>query len=85
MVTAAGQDQLDELTAKLRQTEGQLLTGLADEEAGVLRDLLQRVARRVTGVDGEALVTCDEPRTSLDLRLTSTKVAGHDGKGGTVE
>jgi DNA-binding MarR family transcriptional regulator len=55
VVTAAGEKVLGELTARLEQTERQLLIGLSDEEAKVLRDLLQRVALRVTGGDDEPL------------------------------
>jgi DNA-binding MarR family transcriptional regulator len=58
VVTAAGERVLGELMVALEQTERQLLSGLSDEEAKVLRDLLQRVALRVTGVDDGPL-SCD--------------------------
>ena len=55
VVTATGDEMLRGLTAKLTQTEHQLLDGLDDNEANLLRDLLQRVATRVSGGDGEPL------------------------------
>jgi DNA-binding MarR family transcriptional regulator len=55
VATAAGMKALGEFTAKLEHTERRLLSALGNEEAHVLRDLLQRVAVRVNGVDDEAL------------------------------